>query len=45
MWAVWGIVQAREDVENDVEQPEFDYILYAQCRMELFRQAVARLGI
>ncbi|KAF7339949.1 putative choline kinase [Mycena venus] len=30
--------QAREDVENNVEEPEFDYIAYAQCRMAGFRR-------
>ncbi len=29
MWAVWGIVQAREDVEGHVVEPEFDYLGYS----------------
>jgi len=35
-WAVWGLVQAREDVESGV-CGEFDYIGYALSRIELFR--------
>ncbi|KAJ7862746.1 hypothetical protein B0H14DRAFT_3444461 [Mycena olivaceomarginata] len=31
--------QAREDVENAVEEPEFDYIAYAQCRIAGFRRS------
>ncbi|KAI0076281.1 kinase-like protein [Panus rudis PR-1116 ss-1] len=39
MWAVWGIVQAREALEGkDGESAEFDYISYARCRMEGFRR-------
>ncbi|KAJ7899990.1 kinase-like protein [Mycena olivaceomarginata] len=45
MWAIWGIVQAREDVENAVEEPEFDYIAYAQCRIAGFRRELKQLGI
>ncbi|KAK7058312.1 hypothetical protein VNI00_001943 [Paramarasmius palmivorus] len=45
MWAVWGIVQAREDLRNDVKEPEFDYIGYAKCRMALFRKEIAALGL
>jgi len=40
MWAVWGIVQAREDVEAGTTQPEFDYLGYARSRMGLFRREV-----
>ncbi|KAK2462040.1 hypothetical protein APHAL10511_006503 [Amanita phalloides] len=43
MWAIWGIVQAREDVEGNVEQPEFDYISYAVCRMAAFRRELRAL--
>jgi len=35
-WMVWGVVQAREDVESGV-CGEFDYIGYAVSRMQLFR--------
>ncbi|KAK7064517.1 choline kinase [Favolaschia claudopus] len=45
MWAIWGLVQAREDLENDVLEPEFDYIAYAQCRMAGFRRELKHLGI
>ncbi|ESK98495.1 choline kinase [Moniliophthora roreri MCA 2997] len=43
MWAVWGIVQARDDLQNDVKEPEFDYIGYAKCRMASFRREIAAL--
>jgi len=45
MWAVWGLVQAREDLEAEVEAPEFDYIGYAKCRFEGFRRGLRELGI
>lgn len=45
MWAIWGIVQAREDMENAVEEPEFDYIAYAQCRIAGFRRELKQLGL
>ncbi|KIL70994.1 hypothetical protein M378DRAFT_504280 [Amanita muscaria Koide BX008] len=46
MWALWGIVQAREDVEGNVQQQqEFDYIAYAQCRMAAFRRELHSLGV
>jgi len=56
MWAVWGIVQAREEVERaksavrldeeDEEVPAggFDYLLYAKGRFEAFRQGAKALG-
>ena len=37
-WAIWGIVQAREDLEAAVSDPEFDYIGYAKGRMAAFRK-------
>ncbi|TFK57498.1 kinase-like protein [Heliocybe sulcata] len=43
MWVVWGVVQAREDLENNEIEPEFDYIGYARCRMEGFRREVRAL--
>ncbi|TFK76813.1 kinase-like protein [Pluteus cervinus] len=43
MWAIWGIVQAREDVEEHNENPEFDYLAYARCRMAAFRRDLAQL--
>ncbi|KAI0359098.1 kinase-like protein [Trametes cingulata] len=45
MWAVWGVVQAREFVEGKDGEPEFDYLGYAQCRMEGFRREIRALGI
>jgi choline kinase len=44
MWAVWGLVQARDDLEQPGDgEPEFDYIGYARCRIELFRKGVEEL--
>jgi len=45
MWAIWGIVQARETVEGKEGEPEFDYIGYARCRMEGFRREIKGLRI
>jgi choline kinase len=45
MWAIWGLVQAREDMEGEVEFPEFDYVGYAQCRMAAFRAELKSLGL
>ncbi|KAI0662556.1 kinase-like protein [Cubamyces menziesii] len=45
MWAVWGVVQAREFVEGKDGEPEFDYLGYAQCRMDGFRREIRELGI
>jgi hypothetical protein len=42
MWAVWAIVQAREDVEG-VSEGEFDYVGYAKCRMQGFRKELKEL--
>jgi choline kinase len=44
MWALWGLVQAREDVLADVTQPEFDYVGYARGRMAAFFRELAVLG-
>jgi choline kinase len=44
MWAMWGCTGTREDVENVVEEPEFDYIAYTQCRIVGFRQELKQLG-
>lgn len=43
IWALWGLVQARDDVEQGVENPEFDYVGYAQCRFDGFRRDLALL--
>ena len=53
MWAIWSIVQARDDLEqaaaagNDTmqEEPEFDYLGYAVSRMEGFRRELVALGL
>ncbi|KAJ7630606.1 choline kinase, cytoplasm [Roridomyces roridus] len=45
MWAIWGVVQARDDLENAVQEPEFDYIGYALCRLEGFRRELHELGL
>lgn len=45
MWAVWGLVQAKEDMEGKEGEPEFDYIGYARCRMKGFRREIIELGI
>lgn len=45
MWAIWGVVQARDDLENNVVEPEFDYIGYATRRMESFRREILDLGV
>ncbi|KAH9081610.1 choline kinase cytoplasm [Lactarius deliciosus] len=45
MWAVWGLVQAREDVQARTSQPEFDYVNYARCRMAAFYRELAALGL
>lgn len=44
-WAIWGIVQAKEDIEAEEDEPEFDYIGYATGRMSAFRLEVKRLGL
>lgn len=44
-WAIWGIVQAREDLEGNIADTEFDYIQYAKGRMASFRQHIQTLGI
>lgn len=45
MWAVWGIVQARDNVERGMGEGEFDYIGYAKCRMEGFLREIKDLGV
>ena len=45
MWTIWAIVQARDDLENGVSEPEFEYLAYSQCRMAGFRREIERLGI
>ncbi|KAF8587291.1 kinase-like protein [Ramaria rubella] len=45
MWAVWGIVQARDDVESGrgLADVEFDYLGYAASRMGMFMEHAARV--
>lgn len=45
MWAIWGIVQAREALEGKDGDPEFDYVGYTRCRMESFRREIRLLAI
>ncbi|EMD41615.1 hypothetical protein CERSUDRAFT_42288, partial [Gelatoporia subvermispora B] len=45
MWSVWGVVQAREFLEGLDGEPEFDYLGYAQCRIDAFRREIRALGI
>lgn len=45
LWAVWGLVQARDDIEGDVAEPEFDYIGYTRCRMAKFYREIQDLKI
>ncbi|GJE87742.1 kinase-like protein [Phanerochaete sordida] len=45
MWALWGIVQAREALDGTDGEPEFDYVGYALCRMEGFRRELRALAI
>jgi choline kinase len=44
-WFVWGLVQAYDDLENNIKVPEFNYIGYAKCRLEGFRQELRGLGV
>jgi choline kinase len=45
MWAIWGIVQSREDIEAQVAEVEFDYAGYAKYRMGCFRKELSELNI
>ena len=45
MWAIWGLVQAREALEGSDGEPEFDYIGYSRCRFESFRREIHELTI
>lgn len=44
MWALWGLVQAREDILAHVANPDFDYIGYSRCRMAAFYRELATIG-
>lgn len=45
MWAIWGLVQAREDLEANGGEVEFDYVAYSRCRMAGFRREIRALGL
>jgi choline kinase len=45
MWTIWGIVQARDDLERNDGQVEFDYIGYAKCRIAGFYREIEALGL
>ncbi|KAH0838523.1 choline kinase cytoplasm [Lanmaoa asiatica] len=47
MWAIWGIVQAKEVVERGRtgNEAEFDYIGFAKCRMGEFFHGIVTLGV
>jgi len=45
MWALWGIVQARDEVLGSGVAPEFNYFGYAVGRVALFRNEIAKLGV
>jgi choline kinase len=50
VWALWGLIQARDDVSNwdGIEEGiggEFDYLGYAVGRMEGFRRELVERGI
>lgn len=48
-WALWGIIQAGEQVENiltgDEAGVEFDYLAYAIEKLESFRKDIKELGV
>lgn len=44
-WAIWGIIQARDTLEDDSGESEFDYLGYAQCRFEGFQRGLEDLGL
>jgi choline kinase len=44
-WAIWGLVQAREDIEAGNTEPEFDYVGYATGRMASFHTVLRSLNL
>ncbi|WVO16715.1 hypothetical protein L204_104396 [Cryptococcus depauperatus] len=49
-WALWGIVQAEEQVDAIMAEkegyiPDFDYLSYAAERLQMFRQEAQELGV
>jgi choline kinase len=56
MWAVWAIVQAKENVErenakmdgnkgDEEDVMEFDYLQYASDRIRIFRELCKEMGV
>jgi choline kinase len=45
MCAIWGLVQAREQLEGATSEGEFDYVAYSRCRFRLFQDEIAHLGV
>lgn len=45
MWAVWSIVQAKDDVERGMTGEEFNYIAHAKCRMAAFFRGFEELEL
>jgi len=45
MWAIWGVVQARDTLEADDGEAEFDYLGYAQCRFKGFQRGLEDLDL
>ncbi|KAI6045069.1 choline kinase cytoplasm [Pisolithus marmoratus] len=45
VWALWGIVQAKDNLERGIGEGEFDYIGYAKCRMEALARELEELGV
>jgi choline kinase len=45
MWGLWGIIEAREVLETGESESEFDYIAYAQQRIQGFRGEIQALGV
>lgn len=57
MWALWGIVQAQDDVKEQIERwsegldgkpiedLEFDYLSYSLERIGAFRRMLGELGV
>ena len=46
MWAIWGIVQARDTLEaDDGGEPEYDYLGCTRCRYEEFQRGLRDLDL
>jgi len=48
MWAIWGVVQARDTLEaeaDDGAEAEFDYLGYAQGRFKGFQRGLKALDL